>query len=274
MELTILGSGTAVIREKRLPASFLLRTDTGKNLLLDAGWGAPMRILQARQDPQTIDHILISHPHADHMASLIPILQSMLVAGYDVSGGGWQERERKKPLYLHGYSGFTAHYEELRKIMMPERAEKYPINIFEYKDDTRFFNDITIIGIEVTHVPQFWSASAFRIEADGASIVYSGDCGYDERLVKLAKDADFGLFDASVPPWMYKNGPRPNHMSPFECGLVAYKADVKTLALFHLYDNDTKENIENDVRKNFSGELIITEDIQRFHIPKATFHKV
>lgn len=266
MDVTILGSGTCIIKEKRTSASFLVRTNDGQSVLLDCGWDAPMHLLKADQDIQKLDHVAISHPHADHIGSLMSILQSMLVSGYDVSGEGWQERARTKPLYLHGYPGFKEHYETLRGIMVPERVEAYQINVDEYQDDKRSFGNITVSGVEVMHVPHFWKSSAFRIDADGKSIAYTGDCGYDERFVKLAKGADLGLFEMSVPTWMYATGARPNHISPFECGLIAAKAGVKKIVLVHLYDNDSEENIEKAVRESFGGELIIAEDLQRVEI--------
>ena len=149
---------------------------------------------------------------------------------------------------------------------MPERVEQYKIEVLEYKSDKRTFDDVTIVGTEVVHVPQFWSSAAFRVESAGKSVVYTGDCGYDERFVALAKDADLGLFEMSVPLWMYKNGARPNHISAYECGLIAAKAKVRKLALVHLYDNDTPEAIETDVRKNFSSELILSEDLQKIEV--------
>ncbi len=266
MELTILGSGTAIIKKTRTSASFLLKTNNNETILLDAGWGCPMRILESGANPQGLDHILITHPHPDHIGSLMNLLQSMLVSGYDVSGDGWQQRKREKPLHIHGYPGFTGDYETLRKIMFPERNEPYEIKIFEYPDNKRVFGDITIIGTEVVHVPQYFKASAFRVDADGKSVVYSGDCGFDERLIKLSKDADIALYEMSVPSWMFAKGARPNHISAIECGIIAAKAGVKRLVLVHLYDNDKEDTIISDVKKNFSGELIISHDLKKIKV--------
>jgi ribonuclease BN (tRNA processing enzyme) len=266
MKLTVLGSGTAVIRKKRHSASMFVDA-MGKTLLLDCGWGCPENMLKAGKNPQTIDHILISHPHPDHMGSLMNLLQSMLVSGVDVSGKGWEQRKREKTLYLHGYDGFAEDYEALRKIMFPERKEPYKIEVFEYPKNTNTFDGIKITGTTVTHVPEYFNSSAYRIDCDGKSIVYSGDCGYDERLVELSNNADLALYDVSVPPWMFKKGARPNHTSAYECGLMAHQAGVKKLALFHLYDNATKPATEKEARRGgFPNELIITKDLQTIEI--------
>ena len=211
MEVTILGSGTCVIRD-RGSASFLLRTGD-QSILLDCGCGAPDRLLKARQDIQKLDHIIISHPHADHMGSLMHVMQSMLVAGISISGPGYQNRVRSKPLNLHGYRGFEADYETLRSMQMPERDEKYDIRLFEYYEKfTNTFNDLKITGVYVPHVPQFFNAAAFRIDHNGKSVTYSGDSCYDKRLIDLAMDSDLALFEASVAPSAFRSsGPRPNN---------------------------------------------------------------
>jgi ribonuclease BN (tRNA processing enzyme) len=201
------------------------------------------------------------------MGSLMNILQSMLVAGYEVSGKGWESRARSKTLYLHGYDGFTKSYETLRGIMFPERGEPYKIEVLEYKGNSNEFEGVKITGTTVTHVPQYFNSSAFRIDYNSKSIVYSGDSAYDERLVTLSKDADLALYDMTVPPWMFKKGPRPNHMSAYECGLTAKNAGVKRLALFHLWDNTTKGAMEKEVRRSgFTGELIITKDLMEIEV--------
>lgn len=266
MELTILGSGTCIIKEQRSSASFLLRA--GKtSLLLDCGWGAPEKLLKAGQDIQKLDHILISHPHADHIGSLINILQSMLVAGYDISGPGYQKRKRSKTLYLHGYKGFERDYEDLRRIEMPEREESYAIKLFEYyRKSSHTIGDLKITGVHVAHVPRFFNSAAFRIDYHGKSMTYGGDSCYDKAVIDLARNSDLALLEMSVPPSMFRKGQRPNHLSSYECGMMAKLAKVKTLALAHLYDNTASTEIIKEVRKNFDGELIITRDLQRIII--------
>ncbi|MDP2624587.1 MAG: ribonuclease Z [Candidatus Peregrinibacteria bacterium] len=256
MKLTILGSGTGIIRKERSAAAFLLEVE-GRLLLFDCGWGAGLKIIEAGYDIQELDHILISHPHSDHMGNLMSILQSILVSGFY-----YPETKRSKPLHLHGYPGFTKDYEKLRSIHFPERHEPYEVHHYDHHTSDQFFGALNISSREVEHVPYF-KAVSYRVDHKEKSFVYSGDCGYDKALIELAGNADFALLEMSIDPKMYaEQGPRPNHISGYEAGLIASKAGVKKLGLFHLYDKATDEEIEAEVSKEFQGKLIITQDLQ------------
>ena len=264
MELTILGSGSAVITKKRVSASVMLKA--GKNLLLfDCGWGAPLNILRAGFDIQKIDHILISHPHADHMGSLINILQSIFVSGLF-----YPKTKRVKPLYLHGYSGFKKDLDALIKIMSPELKMgklTFAIKVFECTANKRKIDNLQIQAQEVKHFPDEFHSVAFRVDYLKKSFVYSGDCGYDKNLIKLAKNADLAAIEATINPDYYqKFGPFPNHLSANEAGLIAQKAKIKKIVLFHLYDKlKYAGNRTKAVKENFKGEVIISKDLQKIN---------
>lgn len=258
MKLTVLGSGICIIGTERKGPSFLLDCD-GTALLFDCGWGFGENFMKAGYDLQALDHVFISHPHADHMGSLMHILQSMYVA----SNFYPETKGRTKPLHLHGYKGFSKDYETLRSIMFPERLESYEIKLFEYQNDQQVFGDVKIAGHEVKHRPDIFHAAGYKVEYNGKVFMYSGDTSFDEKpLTYLAKDADLAIFEASNKPESYtKNGPISNHLSAYEAGVLAQKANVKKLGLFHLYDID-EQVIKKEVGKNFKDELLILEDLQ------------
>jgi len=259
MKVTVLGSGTAIIRKERSSPSFLI--EAGKKLLLlDCGWGVPVNFLKTGYVPLDLDHIFITHRHADHIGTLMNFIQSMLVENV------YNSAKRKKPLYLHGYPGFKKDYEVLRDLICPERKETYPIKIFEYTNHQRQLGAIKIEGYKVKHVP-FFNAAAFRVEYEGKIVAYSGDSTFDKNLFKVARNADLALFEASVSPKMFRQqGPRPNHLSAYEDGIIAAKVGVKRMLLWHLYDNAAQSEIRKDVRKNFKGGLIIPQDFQVINI--------
>lgn len=260
MKITVLGSGTAAIRKERGSPVFLIEAGPTK-LLLDCGWSAGTNLVRAGYEPQQIDHIFISHPHADHMGNLINFIQSNLVTGYY-----WPKKKRTRALYLHGYKGFKKDYELLRKIMHPERKEKYPIKVLEYSNHHRDFKGIRVFGHEIKHVPYF-SAASFRIEYKGRVVAYSGDCAFDRSLIKISRNANLAMYDCSTTPKAYReHGPAASHMSPYECGMIANEANVKKLLPWHLYDNATGAEIRNEIKKNFRGQIIIPKDFQVINI--------
>lgn len=258
MILTILGSGTSVIRPDRHAPSFLV-TAGRKLLLFDCGWGAGENLIRAGYKISDIDHIFISHPHADHISDLVPILHHILNYGQF-----FPANRRTKPLYLHGYKGFKKDYETLRTITFPERVEKYKILVSEYANTAKLVNNIRVKTRVVPHVPHHFHSVAFRVETGGKKIFYSGDSGFSEILIELAKGADIAICEMSISPRMFSElGARPNHLSAFECGVIAKRAKAKKLVLMHLYDNASAAEIKSEVRKSFGGPVVISKDLQK-----------
>ncbi|MEB3860550.1 MAG: MBL fold metallo-hydrolase, partial [Desulfurococcales archaeon] len=81
VEVTMLGTGSAVPTETRWPSSVLVRDWRGAAILLDAGEAAQIRVRGAGVAPERIDVIAITHDHGDHVNGLPGLLQSMQVGG-------------------------------------------------------------------------------------------------------------------------------------------------------------------------------------------------
>ena len=69
MKITILGTGSFYVREKRSGASYFLEVDD-KKILIDCGPGTLNRLSQINVDPREIDYVFLSHFHADHSGDL------------------------------------------------------------------------------------------------------------------------------------------------------------------------------------------------------------
>jgi ribonuclease BN (tRNA processing enzyme) len=113
-------------------------------------------------------------------------------------------------------------------------------------------------------------AYAYRFDASGRSIVFSGDTTYSPELIALAKGADvlvrevmhLGGLDRLLsrdPNW-----PSLSHTTE-QCGDVAAEARVKKLVLSHLVPGDDPAITDamwiEGVRKNFSGEIVVGRDL-------------
>lgn len=256
MRLTIIGSGTSIIRKERKAPCFLLEV-VEKKLLFDCGWGAGLGILEAEYKIEDLDHIFITHPHADHLGNLMNLLQSIYVQGLYFT-----KKKRTKPFYLHGYKGFRDDYQKLREMMFPEGGEPYEIKIFEYAFNSREQDEMIIQAREVQHCPERFHAVGYRIQYKDKAFVYSGDTGYTDELIRLAFHADLAIFEMGISIKEYKElGPRPNHLSPYECGLIAQKAGVKKLIVSHLNDLSNPKDAQAEIHRMFQGEIIFAKDL-------------
>ena len=80
VEVLVLGSGGAVPRARRQP-SILLRDWMGNYILLDAGEGVQMWLMNAGVSPSRIDVVAVTHPHGDHVNGLAGLLMTMSLEG-------------------------------------------------------------------------------------------------------------------------------------------------------------------------------------------------
>ena len=77
MKLTILGSGTSIIKKDRLAPGYLVELKSGESFLFDCGGTVVQRFADINFDYLNLDHILISHPHPDHLGGVISLLHGI-----------------------------------------------------------------------------------------------------------------------------------------------------------------------------------------------------
>jgi ribonuclease BN (tRNA processing enzyme) len=135
---------------------------------------------------------------------------------------------------------------------------------------------------------QVYPAFAFRFYTPDGSVVFSGDTGPNTNgnLQKLSAGADILVHEVIDTAWVnYKFGENPKegtwqytlrqHMltshTPIESvGAVARDCNVKTLVLNHIVPGMTPISHLLQAQKNFSGKLIIGEDLMQIGIGEPT----
>jgi ribonuclease BN (tRNA processing enzyme) len=95
---------------------------------------------------------------------------------------------------------------------------------------------------------------AFRVEADGRSLVYSGDTDLSDSLVDLARGVDLLVLEAANP---FKV---PGHLTPTEAGRLAAQAGAARLLLTHFYPPCDAVDVVALAAQEFSGEILRAED--------------
>jgi ribonuclease BN (tRNA processing enzyme) len=218
LNLTVLGSGTGVPSLERSSPAYLLRANGGE-ILIDCGSGTLRQLLRTGTSHRSIDAVFITHTHPDHIGDLIPLIHALkCTPGF----------KRERPLRLFGPPGFEAYFEH-RVATVAIRPKHFAIEVVEVVSELTYA-DFRILTTPVSHSEQVASV-AYRFDANGHSIVFSGDCDIDARLVRLAQQADVLIIDASFPDTLKV----PGHLSASECGRIAAEANVKQMILSHLY---------------------------------------
>ncbi len=244
-EIILLGTGTGVPSLKRAGSSCLLSLGDSR-ILVDIGQGVLRRLLEAGLTCKDIDLILITHTHPDHVADLVPFL----------FGAKYFSDPRRKDLYLGGGWGLRGFVEDLNRVfggsLLPDL---YRLRIKEMgRRSLWHWKGISIESFPVRHRD---NSRGYRIRGGGKDIAFSGDAGYSDDLVLLAKGADTFICEASLPEGMEVEG----HLTPSLAGRVAREAGVRRLILTHFYPEVEGESLLDRVRENFSGEVIVGEDL-------------
>jgi ribonuclease BN (tRNA processing enzyme) len=150
-----------------------------------------------------------------------------------------------------------------------------PVDPFPvYEDDL-----VRVTATLVNHAPVFPSF-AFRFDTDDGSVTISGDTSPSDNLVKLAKDTDILVHECIDAQWVDQRFPQPrtpeieglvahllgSHTSIEQVGPVADRAGATTLVLSHLVPANNPVANWQRAQRNFSGRLVVGEDLMRFGV--------
>ena len=149
--------------------------------------------------------------------------------------------------------------EPAAKLGAPQRKESTILPVFR--------NDrVRVQAVTVEHGPL--PALAFRIEAGGKAIVFSGDTnGNGDNLSTLAAGADLLVAHNAVPEGA-SGVERALHMPPSVIGNIAQTAKVKHLVLSHrmLRTLGKEEESLAAIRKSFAGPVNFADDLSCYHL--------
>lgn len=197
-----------------------------------------------------VDHIFITHFHPDHTADLIPFLFATKYPH--------PTRSREKPLYIWGPKGFIDLYNSLKSAYHDWIAPDL-LSVKEITEEPVTLEDFVLRASDTPHTE---NSVAYRIESGGKSIVYTGDTGYTESLIDLAKDADLLLIECSFPDELKFHA----HLTPSEVGKIGSASHAKKIILTHLYADCDEIDIVSRVREYVDAEVVLAEDLMEIDI--------
>jgi len=288
LEITFLGTGSGPPTKARNHSAIYMHYDKD-NFLFDCGEGTQRQMIIAKGISfMKIDHVFITHWHADHWIGLIGLLYTMNLEG------------RKRSLHIHGPDAERFIGDILDLDYWGTGFRVIPKNVpFEGNRETKIYESK---NFEITSVPTKHTvpsvAYAFRerdkvnvdirkaeklfglrqgrlvgklkekgsIEFKGKKVtlkdvgykkpgiktVYSGDTEPCENLVKISKDADLLIHDSTFFEVMEDR----MHSGAKEAAKIAKKANVKNLILTHFSRRYTSlKELEEEARKVFRNSF-------------------
>jgi ribonuclease BN (tRNA processing enzyme) len=266
----------------------------GRPYLVDCGYGTLAALKKAGINHRQIAQVFLSHLHDDHTVDLAALLIRQWTDG------------RIEPTTVIGPFGTAKMVEAVVAFgeanaairLVDEARSVKPADLFKGRDiaaspqPVEVFRDdrLTVRAVENTHYPAEskqkmpYRSVAYRCDARGRSIVFSGDTGYSTALVTLAKGSEMLVceaidvvamrraFDGMVARGMYADNPEgvwrhivATHTPLEDAGRMAAEAGVRTLVLTHLVpgalDPLPDEAYLAPARKTFGGRIVVGRDL-------------
>ncbi|HEY6844103.1 MAG TPA: MBL fold metallo-hydrolase [Thermoanaerobaculia bacterium] len=306
-EILLLGTaGGPPLRVERSEPSTLLIVD-GRRYLIDCGIGTIRRLLRAGIPSETIGTIFITHHHPDHDLGLADMMSNDIFemnlanaqSPIDVYGPVPTKEFVDAAFRYIGipYAILTAEPSGLRAGLR-NHALTNPFTAHEIQHDGVIFQDdkIRVVAAENSHFSRLPAAFAamksfsYRFETPHGSVVFTGDTGPSDALIKLAKGADVlvsevedlgaaiqmvrGVAEKNHWPADRAQGlidhMRLTHLDLPEVANIATKAGVKSVVLYHFDPKDPAAHVAA-VKKSFAGPVFAGADLDRYCLNAPSF---
>ena len=277
-KLIVLGSGTPNPDPNRAGSAYALvvnetpyLVDFGPGIIrraasLSPPWGGEIEAMTVKN----FEHAFLTHIHSDHSAGLADLLLTPWVMGRDA------KLNLFGPIGLEQMAASTlkAFEDDINYRIngtQPSNKTGYKYN-FHLLDEGLIYKDKNIM-VEAFKVPHggFDDAYGFKFTSEDKVIVFSGDTGPSKTLEKFASGADILVHEVysnsgfleKTQDWQKYH--QEHHTSTFEVGEIASRAKPKLLILSHiLFWGSTKDEILQETRSTYDGEITIAEDLMVF----------
>ena len=300
--VTFLGTVAGIpLKDRNHPAIAMECYYTNKyTLLFDCGENTQRQMMKAGISYMEIEHIFITHWHADHFAGLLPMLATMNL------------EKRRKPLHIYApeakrfvslleqlsYFGFNfpvkaidVEYEgsEITTIYKTKEFEVQSIPVehtvpavayaLKEKDSWQILPE----KLKELNLPRGrWlkklkekgkyvikgrevSIEEVAVPRKGLKIVYTGDTKPCDNVVKISMNADLLIHDGTFFEDYLVEGRRAGHASFKQAIEIAKKANVKHLILTNIsrrYQEEDLKKMEEEAKKLFKNVKIARDFLQ------------
>lgn len=246
MKLTVLGSGTNVPDGRRNSSGYFIES-LGVRMMMDCGAGTVHALARYGLPWERMTHLFISHFHVDHCGELASLFFAFRHGMKD---------KRDEPLTLIAPRGID-------RVMNGLKAA-FGANLFEPK----FPFDVRMISpgdrvelspdcsLTVEKTPHTDDSLAARVDGGGRAICYTGDSAHSDEVSRFFGRASLMISECSF----RERRKGALHLSIKDAAEMAAAASVEKLLVTHFYFDVNEDELSQELRKGFSGEVLIGRD--------------
>lgn len=251
-QVILLGTGAALSDESR-EHTYMVVKGARSSILIDCGGSPVQRLLKAGVKLDSIDHVILTHHHPDHIYGLSVFLLDLWLAG------------RKKVLHIYGLT------ETLRAVKTIMRAFEwehwfkfgfFPVEfhtISKTKRGALFLTpDLAVFARTTKHlIPTVATRVVSR--KSGRAIVYSSDTEICDAVAELARGASLLFHESTTIDTLTKG-----HSTAVQAGEQAQRAGVDKLVLVHLPPKGNVRQLRAAGQRKFKGQVEVGKDFARY----------
>lgn len=255
MKIIFLGTGGSVPTARRDNTSLLLDF---KDIfvLIDCPGSLPARLEKSGYRADQLSDIFITHIHPDHVYGLPSFIHVL--------------REREEPLRLYGSAESVDFCVALLRLFNLNR-EKIWNHLKFYRLEAgkamSLYSGLTVVAFKVRHHS---SSLAFLFKAGDIRILITGDTAPERELLAEIAPGSVLVHDCSFTSGVAENFPslKNKHTDSLQLGCLAAEVQPRCLIPCHFLDElgVSAKKIEEEIRLNYSGCLVIPEDFQMVEI--------
>jgi len=242
-QIIFLGTSNAIPAIGRENTHLLIRHNQ-ESILVDCASNPIVHLQRGGVNPEQINHLILTHFHPDHVSGASLFLMDLWLLG------------RKRPLFIYGLEHTLSRLQAMMELYDWRTWPGFFPLEYRVIPEVEKAKVLTLDGLEIVASPvkHLLPTIGIRISFNHSQKVaaYSSDTEPCEEVVRLAKDADVLIHEAA--------GRSIGHTSSRQAGEVAQKAGVKRLYLIHYPANLTKDELIQDARTAFEGEVFVCED--------------
>jgi ribonuclease Z len=288
LDLVFLGTSGSAPTASRGTSATLVRRG-GDRLLVDCGEGTQRQLLRSDTGLVDLEHVFLTHLHADHVLGLPGMLKTFALRGRDLPVTVYGPRGTRSMLsalgVVIGRLTFDLAVVELAPGEAVER-DGYRVEmgyaLREYQRPGRFDVDAAN-GLGVPDGPARGALQRGEVVTldegrvvrpeevvgpprRGRTVVLTGDTAPSSSVVEAATGADVLVHEATFLADERARARETEHSTAGEAALVAQEAGVKLLALTHLSARYAGGDVEEEARQLFP-RTVVPRDFDLVTVP-------